>query len=190
MDNKNYTDNITVEQVANSIECVACRRRAKFFGFTIIVWLLEVALIVYILGITSEKKDDVTVYVMLGVMFGLGLFAILFLVFYYASRVKTIESGVGVLPVYKTVFDNVKTRETKGTCFAVEIPDGSGKVVQTNLLFQAKKPVNQGRSFALVPPLYVDDFIGREVLVMYNPKKNKIYLLNLADKFNLPIDTI
>ena len=185
MDQTNYTNTISVEQVSNSIECFACRRRAKFFAFTLIVWALEVALIAYILSITSEKKDDIAMYALLGVMFGLGLVAILYLISYYARRVKTIERGVGVLPIYKVVFEKTVSSERTGTSFAVEIPDGSGKVVQTNMPFQAKKPDNIGKSFALVPPLYVDDFVGREVLVMYNHDKNKIYVLGLADNFAL-----
>ena len=189
MDYNNYTNKISAELVADSIECFACRKRAKFFGFTLIVWAIEVALITYILSITSEKKDDVTMYVILGVMFGLGLVAILFMINYYAGRVKTIERGVGVLPIYKVVFEKTVSSERTGTSFAVEIPDGSGKVVQTNMSFQPKKPDNLGKSFALVPPLYVDDFFGREVLVMYNPDKNKIYVLGLAENFTLPADT-
>ena len=189
MVNNNYTNAITVEQVSNSIECVRCRRFAKFFGFTLIVWALEVALIAYILSTTSERADDVTMYALLGVMFGLGLVAIIFMINYYAGRVKTIERGVGVLPIYKVVFDKTVSSERAGTSFAVEIPDGSGKVVQTNMSFLPNKPENTGKSFALVPPLYVADFIGKEVLVMYNHDKNKIYVLDFADKYNLTTDT-
>ena len=188
MDNNNYTNNVTVEQVSNSIECVACRRLAKFFGFALIVWLLEVVLIPYLLSFKSEKHNEVIVYAMLGVMFALGLAATLFMICHYASRVRTIERGVGVLPIYKVVFDKTVSNERAGTLFAVEIPDGSSKVVQTNLSFLPNKPDNVGKSFALVPPRYVADFIGKEVLVMYNPDKNKIYVLDFADKY-LTTDT-
>ena len=190
MDQTNYTNKISAEQVADSIECVACRKRAKFFGVTLMVWFVEVALITYLLSITGERKDDVTMYALLGVMFALGLAAIVYLIINYASRVKTIERGVGVLPIYKVVFENTVKSSNGGICFAVEIPDGSGKVVQTNMSFLANKPDNLGKSFALVPPLYVDDFMGKEVLVMYNPDKNKMYLLGLAANFTLPTDTL
>ena len=41
-----------------------------------------------------------------------------------------------------------------------------------------------------VPTLYVDDFVGKEVLVMYNPTKNKVFVLDFAENYSLPTNTL
>ena len=191
MNDYNYTNKISAEVVANSIECVRCRRFAKFYAVTCAVLLAEFALIVYLLNIGENLNNGLEVYCILGAMFALALVGILYLIISNVSRLKAIERGVGVLPVYKIIFETVKTSEMKGTRFILEVPDGSGKTVETRAIFLPTKPQNlTGKPRTLVPPLYVDDFVGREVLVMYNPDKNKAYVLDFADNYDLPTDTI
>ena len=190
MNDYNYTNQISAEKVSNSIECVRCRRYAKFFAVACAVLLVELALIIYIFNIDEDLNNGVEVYCLLGAMFGLGLVGVLYFIISNVSRLKAIERGVGVLPVYKVVFETVKTSEIKGTRFILEVPNGSGKTVETQAIFLSNKPNNHtGKPRTLVPPLYVEDFVGKEVLVMYNPDKNKVYVLDFADKYNLTTDT-
>ena len=191
MDQTNYTNKISIEQVSDSIECVRCRRFAKFYAVTCVVLLLEVALIVYLLSLNDEMQNKVEVYAILGAMFGVGFLGNISLIIYNVSRLKTIERGIGVLPIYNILFENVKTSEMKGTRFVLEIPDGSGKIVETRPMFLTMKPDSLTRKpRTLVPSLYVDDFRGKEVLVMYNPDKNKVYVLDLADNIALRTDSL
>ena len=103
---------------------------------------------------------------------------------------KTMERGVGTLPIYKVVFSEIhKSRWSNGVRFVVEIPDGSGTTVKTRDMFSSNKPATLTKSRTYIPTLYVDDFRGKEVLIMYNSNKNKVYVLGLAEKFSLPLDT-
>ena len=190
MDQTNYTNKINVEQVADSIECTRCRKFVKFFIFLSIFMLVEVAVLAYLISINDNVQNKFEVSCILGAMFGSAFVLMLSQIIWNASRKRTIERGVGTLPIYKVVFEHIVKSEWNGTKFVVEIPDGSGTTAKTRPMFVSSKPANLSRpSRTYIPTLYVDDFVGREVLVMHNPDKNKIYVLGLAENFTLLTDT-
>lgn len=191
MDQTNYTTKLLPEQVSNSVECTRSRKYARFYAFLCVVLLLEVAVLGYILNVRDDLQHKVEVYAILCAMFGWVLLLMISQIIYHICRIKAIENGVGTLPVYKVTFENVNTSIWRGTCFVVEIPDGSGNFVKTRPIFMSQKPTNLIRpNRTFIPALYVDDFRGREVLVMYNPTKNKVCVLGLAENFSLPVDML
>ena len=189
MDTNNYTGKITVEQVTNSIECIRCRRFVKFYATMAILMLLELAALLYIISIRDDLYHRFEVSCILCAVFGFTFILMIWQIVYNVRRIKSVESGVGSLPVYKVVFENVRSGFWNGTRLVVEIPDGNGKTAETRPMFVTQKPANlTAKPRTFIPTLYVDDFIGREVLVMHNPENNKLYLLGLADNFALPTD--
>ena len=191
MDQTNYTNKITIMQVTESIEYTRYRKLAKFFTFTCVVLILELALVLYLINTLDGLQNTFESSIILSVMFGVIFIMTVALIASFVVNMKTIERGVGVLPVYKVVFqDTYKSNWSAGVRFIVEIPDGSGATVKTREIFSPSKPANlTNKSRTLVPALYVDDFVGKEVLVMYNPKRNKIYILGIAENYSFPIDT-
>ena len=190
MDQTNYTNKISVMQITEGIEYTRYRKLAKFFALACIVLAMEIGMILFILSLDDDMKDP-TVIITLSVFFGLGLLLTVSQVITYVVKMKIIENGVGVLPVYKVAFGHTyKGAWSVGVRFVVEIPDGSGVKLKTRDLFVSHKPKNFTKSRTYVPTLYVDDFLGKEVLVMYNPKRKKIYVLDLAENISLPIDFI
>ena len=189
MDKTNYTNHISIEQVSDSIECIRCRKFVKFYAILCIVLLLEVALLAYIFSIRDDLQHVLECYCILGAMFGSALVLMLSQIIYNLCRIKAIQRGVGMLPVYKVVFENIHNSIWRGTSFVLEIPDDSGSKVQTRAMFITTKPADLTRKpRTYVPSLYVDDFKGREVLIMYNPDRKKAYVLDFAANFNLPTE--
>ena len=189
MDQNNYTDKITIDQVTSSIECTRSRKFVKFYVFLSVIMLLEVAVLAYIFSINDNLQNKVEASCLLGAMYGLAFVIMLTQIVYNVCRIKSIERGVGTLPIYKVAFEKVVTSVWGGTRFVLEIPNGSGVTVRTRPMFVSVKPANITKPRALIPTLYVDDFIGKEVLVMYNSVRNKVYVLDFAYRFDLSADT-
>lgn len=186
MDQTNYTNVISFEQVSDSIECTRCRKYVKLYVILSVVLAIELALLLYILSIRDDLYHTVEISWILGAVFGATLILMLSQIVYNVMRTRAIERGVGILPIYKVVFDNVVGSVWTGARFVVEIPDGSGVTLKTRPLFASTKPAGIPRARTFIPSLYADDFLGKEVFVMYNPNANKIYVLGLAENFNLP----
>ncbi|MDE6302007.1 MAG: hypothetical protein K2M36_00255 [Clostridia bacterium] len=192
MGNNDYTDKISVEQVSDSIECVRCRRLLKLYVTSCILLLFLLAALLCIINTGGYDKHRVLVTssiicAMYAVIYSLLIWQIIS----SANRTKAIKKGVGKLPVYKVVFDRIRKSVWTGSRFVLEIPDGSGNTVETLPIFSAvETKKSSGGTYTPVQSLHVDNFIGKKVFIMYDPDKNKVYVLGLADYFALPTDTL
>ena len=190
MDETNYTNNISPMQVTESIEYARYRKMTKLSTFACVALAIEISFILYVLNIVGDFENTFLVSVLLGVMFGLAFIMSASVIATNVVKMKIIERGVGTLPVYKVVFNETyKSAWSAGLRFVVEIPDGSGRKVKTRDMFSPNKPSNIIKSRTYLQTLYADDFRGREVLIMYNPRNNRIYVLDYANRFSLPTET-
>lgn len=192
MDQTNYTNKINVTQVTDCVECTRCRKFVKFFTVISIVLLIEFAALFYLISINENVENKLTAICILAAMFGSAFILAISQIIWNVNRMRAIERGVGTLPIYKVVFEreHVVKSEWNGTRFVFELPDGSGTTVKTRPMFASTKPANLIRPpRTFIPTLYADDYIGKEVFVMYNPDKNKLYVLDFAENVTVLIDS-
>lgn len=188
MDCTNYTTNITVMQVMDGVEYTLYRKLLKCFALACLTLTLEAALLMFAFRLSSVQPS-MEVIIMMGSLFGAGFVVTFLPVVAYRMKMGAIERGVGVLPVYKVVFEQTASSSWyRGVKFVVKVPYSGGKTVKTRVAFLLRKPKRTSLARMIVPAFYADDFRGKEVLVMYNPKRNKMYVLDFAKNFSLPTE--